>query len=570
MARLDSPGAPPNTLTLPACRRCAPSSTFRSVDLPDPLAPSRATNSPRATVRETSRQTTRPPTRTLAPSSSTAGPSRRGRPVAGTSRPYHKTESCSQLCADRPSALRSCSRSMPSTRTTFSRPAAPRTIETPRTPTRARFAIRRQSASLARPSTGGALTRTSSTPSRSATISVARARGWSRTDISQAAIPVHDPPFRRSPVARPAGRLARDGAPSAGAPSSSLASWSKAASRLVQGGFAAAIDDQNRRNHDYHDQQDPADDVADFVVDGPFRHFFFGFFRFQDHHRDVFGLKLSQERRLIVRRVFDEHVLAVLEQQVQGAHPLVERGFLDLAAGQLLFVGRHALVGVVNDRFGACRDRGGQQPGTAQAGEDEDDLAAVERSEGSDHRRYLSGIPAARAPSRTATPGSEPRRSLASLSHRLEPLDLGQHHLAHSHRLRRHLDRLVLAHELECLVQRQSAVGVQANEHIGGGRAHVGEVLLLDRVDIEILRAGVLADDHPLVDLLARTDEQSPPLLQGHQRVAHRLAGAVGHQRAARTCQQLARPGLPAIEDVVHDAGPAGLGEELGAEPDQA
>ncbi len=49
--------------------------------------------------------------------------------------------------------------------------------DTLRTPTRTRLAIRRQSASLARPSSGGALTRTISTPSRSPTISVALARG---------------------------------------------------------------------------------------------------------------------------------------------------------------------------------------------------------------------------------------------------------------------------------------------------------------------------------------------------------------------------------------------------------
>src|SRR5207253_2984994 len=46
---------------------------------------------------------------------------------------------------------------------------------------RAWRAIRRRSASLARPSWGGAVTRASSTPSRSPTISFARARGCTRT-----------------------------------------------------------------------------------------------------------------------------------------------------------------------------------------------------------------------------------------------------------------------------------------------------------------------------------------------------------------------------------------------------
>ena len=43
----------------------------------------------------------------------------------------------------------------------------------------------------------------------------------------------------------------------------------------------------------------------------------------------------------------------------------------------------------------------------------------------------------------------------------------------------------------------------------------------------------------------------------------------VGHQRPGRPGPQLAVPGLVRLEDVVHQAGAAGLGEELGAEADQ-
>jgi hypothetical protein len=44
----------------------------------------------------------------------------------------------------------------------------------------------------------------------------------------------------------------------------------------------------------------------------------------------------------------------------------------------------------------------------------------------------------------------------------------------------------------------------------------------------------------------------------------------VGDQRAVRAGAQLALPRLVAVEDVVEDAGAAGLGQELGPEPDQA
>ena len=46
-------------------------------------------------------------------------------------------------------------------------------------------------------------------------------------------------------------------------------------------------------------------------------------------------------------------------------------------------------------------------------------------------------------------------------------------------------------------------------------------------------------------------------------------AAPVGDQRAGRPGADLAGPRLVALVDVVQQPGPAGLGEELGAEPDQ-
>jgi hypothetical protein len=92
-------------------------------------------------------------------------------------------------------------------------------------------------------------------------------------------------------------------------------------------------------------------------------------------------------------------------------------------------------------------------------------------------------------------------------------------------------------------------------------------VLLLDRVDVEVVRARVLPDDHALVDLLARPDEQRAALLQREQGEGRRRALAVGDQRAGRPRAQLAEPRLPAVEDVVQQAGAARLGEELVRKP---
>src|SRR4029079_17761054 len=76
-------------------------------------------------------------------------------------------------------------------------------------------------------------------------------------------------------------------------------------------------------------------------------------------------------------------------------------------------------------------------------------------------------------------------------------------------------------------------------------------------------------DDHPLVDVDARSDEQRPALLEVQDRVRRRLAAPVGDERAGRACAELAEPRLEALEDVVQDPGPARLGEKLGPEADQ-
>ena len=64
--------------------------------------------------------------------------------------------------------------------------------------------------------------------------------------------------------------------------------------------------------------------------------------------------------------------------------------------------------------------------------------------------------------------------------------------------------------------------------------------------------------------------KSDPRSWSADDRERRRLASAVGDEAAGRPGAQLAVPGLPAVEDVVQDPGAAGLGEELGAEADQA
>src|SRR3954449_7702178 len=74
-----------------------------------------------------------------------------------------------------------------------------------------------------------------------------------------------------------------------------------------------------------------------------------------------------------------------------------------------------------------------------------------------------------------------------------DALNLFEHDLAHSNGMRGDFDAFVLADELQRLVERELAGGHQPDQHVGGRRAHVGDVLLLDGVDVEVLLPGVLA-----------------------------------------------------------------------------
>ena len=124
--------------------------------------------------------------------------------------------------------------------------------------------------------------------------------------------------------------------------------------------------------------------------------------------------------------------------------------------------------------------------------------------------------------------------------------------------------------ELERLLQVELAVGGQADGLVRGRGPHVGELLLLRDVDVHVVGAGVLADDHALVDRRAGADEQLAPVLHVGEGVGRRVAGAVGHEDAGLAARDLALPLHPALEQGVHDRGAAGVGQELGADADEA
>ena len=142
--------------------------------------------------------------------------------------------------------------------------------------------------------------------------------------------------------------------------------------------------------------------------------------------------------------------------------------------------------------------------------------------------------------------------------------------LADAHNVWGDLQALVFAAELKLLLHRELRRRDQALQLVAGGRAHVGEVLFFGGVDVHVVGARVFADDHALVGVLARRDEHRAALLQVEQGVGGDDPLTVGDHRATLTGAQFAYPGLEVLEDLVHDALTAGLGEELGAEADKA
>ena len=72
----------------------------------------------------------------------------------------------------------------------------------------------------------------------------------------------------------------------------------------------------------------------------------------------------------------------------------------------------------------------------------------------------------------------------------------------HAHLLRRDLDELALDDVLDGVLERERLGRIEVFGHLRACGAHVGELLDLARVDLEVARLGGDADDLVLVDLV--------------------------------------------------------------------
>src|SRR5690606_32324938 len=163
-------------------------------------------------------------------------------------------------------------------------------------------------------------------------------------------------------------------------------------------------------------------------------------------------------------------------------------------------------------------------------------------------------------------------RTSGSLGPRRLPGALGlvEDHLADADDLGRDLDALVLASELEGLLERELARWDEVLEGVRSRGPHVRELLLLRDVHVHVLVARVLADDLALVDLLRGLDEEGAALLEVDHREGRDLARTVRDERAGAARLDGAGPRLVAVRDRGGDSRAARLGEELRAEADEA
>src|SRR5690606_25079891 len=111
----------------------------------------------------------------------------------------------------------------------------------------------------------------------------------------------------------------------------------------------------------------------------------------------------------------------------------------------------------------------------------------------------------------------------------------------------------------------------QVNMFVLAGSPYVGELLLANRVDHEIIVAAVNADDHAFIERILRFDEHAATLLQLPERISHGLAFVLADEHTIAAFAQgtfLDRPVL--IEDVTHDACAAGQVEEVTLKADES
>src|SRR5229473_3768476 len=150
----------------------------------------------------------------------------------------------------------------------------------------------------------------------------------------------------------------------------------------------------------------------------------------------------------------------------------------------------------------------------------------------------------------------------------LAPVRL-KHLFPQAQKFGRNFRELIVGDELDGLLQIQLPEGHQANGLIGSRRPHVGQFLLTHGVHIEVCILRVLANDHALIQLNARSHEKLSALLQSPQSVRGGNTCAVRDQRSGEPMRNFPLPFGITIEQGIHHNRSPRISKQLAAQADQ-
>src|SRR5690606_11822808 len=142
--------------------------------------------------------------------------------------------------------------------------------------------------------------------------------------------------------------------------------------------------------------------------------------------------------------------------------------------------------------------------------------------------------------------------------------------LAQADALGGHLHELVTFDVAERLFQAEEPGRGQANALVLAGGANVGELLGPQGIDLQVVLPSVLADDHALVKLVPRGDEDHAPVFQVPEGIGGSRPRGVGDEHTIAPPLDRALVGAIAVEEAMHDAGSASIGQEVAVIADQS
>jgi hypothetical protein len=146
----------------------------------------------------------------------------------------------------------------------------------------------------------------------------------------------------------------------------------------------------------------------------------------------------------------------------------------------------------------------------------------------------------------------------------------GQRTFSQANGFRRHLNHLIIPDELNGPLQGHGEDRRQDNRVILAGGPHVGELLGLAGIHVQIAVPVMLSDDHSLVHRIAGAHKELSTGFEIEQGVGHALPAAIGHEGTRESRGELAAELFIAVQRGIQYSGSPGIGEELVAISDEA